>query len=510
MNWANAHPHLDASERVAVVHNGIVENYRELKEGLISRGYTFSSDTDTECLALLLVEEMHSEGVPLPVALKRVFPKISGLNAIVAIDLTNHDLAAAKTGSPLYLGFANDAHLIASDAAAFLPWTDRTMRIGDGHLVSLTADGLELFNIQTTAELEVSEEKISWSREAGELGEFSTYLEKEIREQPQILRELATPANLKSLRELAKLISPNRRTWLLGCGSALHAAHLGERFFRAAGFRCVEAIAAHEFTDLSEIIDRSDLVIALSQSGETIDLLDATRFAKQLGCQVMGIVNVPGSTLAREVDFLVPINAGPEKSVLSTKAYSGMVGILLALSKKGSFTASDDLLLAASEMEQLLSDEVVNEIGTLGYELRHSKNLFVLGMGYGYPLALEAALKIKEVSYVHAEGFACGELKHGVIALLEQDTPCIVFSPTGHWGERAKISIDEVRARGARVINIGERVAGCTNNFPVHASEAAFALAAIIPAQLLALQLATVRGLDADKPRNLAKSVTVR
>ncbi len=518
---ANAHPHRDGSKRLALVHNGIIENYQVLRHGLIARGHVLYSETDTE-VAAHLVEEMLDalepsdalgEGGLLAEALRRVCLQLDGLNALAAFNAATGELAAVKNGSPLIVGVGDDATYLASDMAALLPHTRRLAYIHDGQVVVLTPDGVSLFDMLTGEPAPLTVEQVEWRAEDAELGDYHHYLEKEIWEQPDLLRRIAAEGGPQA-EGLAAFIREAQGLHLVGCGTAFHAALLARYLLTIEAGVVASATYAHEFAVFAGALHDRDAMIAFSQSGETIDVLDAVRAGRARGARIGALVNVPGSTLARQSDLAVMLGAGPEKSVLSTKTF--MAKLAYTLLTAGFLGDAADAVQkalrdAADGSDRLKTDGRLTAIRDVAHHIVDRSHLFVLGRGVCYPLALEAALKIKEVTYMHAEGFAAGELKHGVIALIEPGTPVLVFAPAGADEAQMLLSAGEVKARGAYVVGIGpDRHEVFDAHIPVPETGLAYLLSALPPVQLLAYELALLRGTDPDKPRNLAKSVTVR
>jgi len=544
----NAHPHGDCSGRLALVHNGIIENYVSLRQGLVARGHTLRSETDSEVAAHLLEEELarmdaehdvqrpdlpraHTDGgngngawpyrARLAEALRRVGQQLEGLNALAALDVTSGELAAVKNGSPLIVGIGSGdgnggtdgAQYLASDMAALLAHTRRLVYVRDGQVVSLRPEGVEVFDAETGAPLPLDIEDVQWTPEEAELGAYHHYLEKEIWEQPTLLRRIADEG-VDAATELARFLGLQGELHLTGCGTAFHAALTGRYLLALEAGRPALATYAHEFGPIAASLEPGDAVVAFSQSGETIDVLDAVRAARAHGAALGALVNVPGSTLTREVDLTLMLGAGPERSVLSTKTFTAKLAyLLLAAGALAGEPARHvpTLRAAADDIAALRTDGRLDIVRDVAHHIADREHLFVLGRNVGYPLALEAALKIKEVTYMHAEGFAAGELKHGVIALVEPGTPVFVLTPAGPDEAYMLTTAGEVKARGAYVVGIGpHHHAVYDAHIPVHAEGLAYLLAALPPLQLLAYELALLRGTDPDRPRNLAKSVTVR
>jgi glucosamine--fructose-6-phosphate aminotransferase (isomerizing) len=513
---ANAHPHLDCAGRLALVHNGIVSNYRALRDPLIQAGHRFRSETDTEVVAHLLEDCLQQTAAgpeQLVAATITAFRRLQGLNAIAVLDVRTGQLAAAKSGSPLVLGWSEHGSLLASDYSALLEYTRRVTFVEDRQAALVTREASRLFDVDTGRELAPEVTEVEWEAAATELAGYPDYMTKEIHEQPAALRRLAGAWG-NHARRLAALLVDARDVFIVGCGTAGHAALAAQYLLaRIAGCRVTFATAS-EFLYLQDFVARGSLVLALSQSGETIDVIEAARAARQRGARVAALVNVEGSTLWRLADYAVPLGTGPERCVLATKSFTAKLAILLltAYELNGQLRAGSALVKAAAdEIERLLADDRRDLIRQIAEGMYLRDHLFVIGRGPSFPLALEAALKVKEVSYVHAEGFAGGELKHGVIALIEPGTPCLVLAPRDETHDDIMAGAMEVKARGGMLIGVSpERHEAFDAHIPVADLGPATAIVNAVPAQLLGYYLALLRGHDPDKPRNLAKSVTVK
>jgi glucosamine--fructose-6-phosphate aminotransferase (isomerizing) len=512
----NAHPHLDCTGRLALVHNGIVSNYRELRDALVGAGHQFRSDTDTEVVAHL-VEDCLAERPDGPdsllMATMTAFRRLQGLNAIAVLDVGRGEVAAAKSGSPLVLGWSDKGNLLASDYSALLDHTRRVTFVDDGQAVLVSRETSRLFDVNTGRELVPQITEVEWEAAATELSGYPDYMTKEIHEQPAVLRRLAHGWGHHALC-LAAMLVDAQDVFVVGCGTAGHAALAAQYLLARIAGRRVTFATASEFSYLRDFISEGSLVLAFSQSGETIDVIEAARAARQRGVRVAAIVNVEGSTLWRLADYAVPLGAGPERCVLATKSFTAKLAILLMVAHEMAGCPETGTALveaAADEIERLLSDERRDLVRRIANAIYLRDHLFVIGRGPSYPLALEAALKVKEVSYVHAEGFAGGELKHGVIALIEPGTPCLVIAPHDETQEDIMAGAMEVKARGAMLIGVSPEP---NDAFDYHIRVAdlgpATAIVNAAPAQLLGYYLALLRGHDPDKPRNLAKSVTVK
>jgi len=513
---ANAHPHLDCTGRIAVVHNGIVENFQDLKKVLIKKGHKFKSETDTEVIAHLIEEEIKSRRVKelkngrvLFNAVRNVFLKLAGLNAIVV--LTDGELVAAKNGSPLVLGYGKGEYFVSSDAAALLPHTREVIFLEDRQMALINSSGIEIFDL-TGNKKEVKKQKLDWKIEQTELGKYPHFMIKEINEQPDIIAKIAT--NSVETKKFASLVKDAFGTFFVACGSASYAALCGTYLFSKVAKKHVNFSIGSEFNYLEDYIHKGTLVIPISQSGESIDVIEPVIRAKKKGAKIAAIVNVLGSTLYREADFNLLLPAGPEKAVVATKSLTAMVATLIqiAFSLAGKEEMAKKLLLAAAKnVERILHGAELEKIKKLASFLKDKEHVYVIGRGLSYPTALEATLKLKETCYVHAEGLAGGELKHGSIALIDMGTPCIVFAPNDETYEAIISNAAEVKARGGYIVGIGPK-----NNevFDFWITTGDLAEATMIPqiviAQLLAYFIAVGKGFDPDKPRNLAKSVTVK
>jgi glutamine---fructose-6-phosphate transaminase (isomerizing) len=519
---ANAHPHLDCQGRLAVIHNGIIENHAELRRELLKLGHTMSSQTDTEVVCHLLEEELRRDDAEpaadgctrLVEALMAVFRRLDGLSAIGVLDRQLECIAAAKNGSPLVLGWGSDGNYLASDSSALLNHTRKLTFVDDGQAALITASDIRVYDVgsgQTEPEPKVWD--ITWQQEVDSLEGHPHYMAKEIAEQPGVLRRLAAERAYDALR-LADSIVKASTVHLVGCGSAAHAARCGEYLFSRIASRQANCVVGSEFGYLADFLDERSLVVGLSQSGETIDLLESMKSARRRGARLAALVNVEGSSLYRLVDEPILLSAGPERCVLATKSFAAKLGVLLmaAYAARGRLEAGRALLEdAANEIQAFLSDGRVDQVRALAQRIAGAEHLYVIGRGPSYPMALEAALKIKEVSYMHAEGFAGGELKHGVIALIDQGTPCMVLAPNDETFRAILSGAEEIKARGGYIIGISPFASDVWDEHIAIADvgEAASIVNAV-PPQVLAYELALTRGLDPDKPRNLAKSVTVK
>lgn len=508
---ANAHPHPDCSGRLALIHNGIVENHEALRARL-EQPHHFGSQTDTEVLVHLL-EETLDEEPELLTALLRVFRQVEGLSAVAVLDAGAGQVAVAKNGSPLVLGWGSDGSYLASDAIALLDHTRDVTFLEDGQAALLTADGIRIVNAVSGASVRAEVRHVSWDAGRADLSGFPHFMAKEIHEQPRVLREISENKTGEA-SNLAKMIEAASDVILVGCGTASHAGMSGRYLLAEIAGRKSTSAVASEMSLVYPTIDSKTLVVAISQSGETIDVLEAVRAARQRGATIAALVNAEGSSLDRIADLSVLLDCGPERCVLATKSYVAQLAILhlTARALAGELQRGvEELRDAGYRLEAVLERETVQgTIAATARRIADHQHLFVLGRRRNFPLALEAALKIKEVSYLHAEGFAAGELKHGVIALITNGTPCLILAPDEDFRTEVLAAAAEVRSRGALTIGLSPHAdAEFDITVPVTgAPSSAYEIAAI--SQLLAYELALLRGCDPDKPRNLAKSVTVK
>lgn len=525
---ANAHPHV--SGHIAVVHNGIIENYEPLRETLKARGYEFVSQTDTEVIAHLVHYEME-QGGSLRDAVMRTIPQLRGAYGTVVMDTRNPDvLLAARSGSPLVIGLGMGENFIASDQLALLPVTRRFIFLEEGDIAEVTRRSVTVFD--TTGE-QVTRPDIesNLQYDAGDKGVYRHYMQKEIYEQPNAIKNTLVgrinhgAVDLSELGPHAdELLSKVEHIQIVACGTSYNSGMVSRYWFEAlAGVPCDVEIAS-EFRYRKSAVRRNSLIITLSQSGETADTLAALRLAKELGyLGSLAICNVPGSSLVRESDLAMMTKAGTEIGVASTKAFTTQLTVLLMLVAKigrlkgVSADVEHDIVHALqalpSRIEQMLSQD--KRIEALAEDFSDKHHALFLGRGDQYPIALEGALKLKEISYIHAEAYAAGELKHGPLALIDADMPVIVVAPNNELLEKLKSNIEEVRARGGHLYVFADEDAGFTNSETMHiipmphVEEVIAPIFYTVPLQLLSYHVALIKGTDVDQPRNLAKSVTV-
>lgn len=512
----NAHPHLDCRGRLALIHNGIVSNYRALRDTLDLSRHPLRSETDSEVIVHLLEERLARtpEGPEqLVAAVVAVFRQLEGLNAVAVLDVRTGRLAVAKSGSPIVLGWGGNGNLLASDYSALLEHTRRVTFLEDQQAALIEADGIRVFDVGSGAEIAPAVTEVEWEAAATELSGYPDFLSKEIHEQPAVLRRVAAEWGAH-VRALAGMVREAHDVFAVGCGTASHAALAAQYVLARIAGRRVTFATGSEFAYLKDFVAAGALVMAFSQSGETIDVIDAVREARRRKAKVAALVNVEGSSLWRLADRAFPLGAGPERCVLSTKSFTAKLALLLMAAHEliGRLDVGASLVQAAAEeTERLLRDERRTLIRRIAEQIHRHEHMFVIGRGPSYPLALEAALKIKEVSYIHAEGFAGGELKHGVIALIEPGTPALVLAPRDETYDDVMSGALQMKARGAMIIGVSpEPHEAFDAHIPVADLGPATAIINAVPAQLLGYYLCLLRGHDPDKPRNLAKSVTVK
>ena len=510
----NAHPHLSNNGKIAVVHNGIIENFQEQRKFLTEQGFKFFSDTDTEIIPNTIEYHM-TRGYDFVEAAKRSLNHLDGQYAIVVMHQDEQKLVAIRKEAPLVVGVGvgSNEYFLASDIPAFLDHTKNVMFLEEKDMVIIDNEsGIKIFNLLQNNFVERPIVTIDWDAEQAKKGEFDHFFMKEIVEQAESILKISE-VSYGIIKELAEEIRKAKGVYIVACGTAAHACMHAVYLFSKIAKQHVNFCVASEFPNFQHFLTPESLIIAISQSGETADTLAAIRAAKAAGAKVISVTNVMGSTLMRESDKSILQRAGPEICVVSTKAYTSQLAILalLAYELAGNFDAGKEKLKELTRyIYYLTSVSMRSYVKQLAEKLKTVEHIYIIGRGLQYPTALEAALKIKEVSYIHAEAYAGGELKHGSIALIEQGTPCIVFTSADN-GKEILSNAMELKARGAYIIGVGP-----TNNaafdFFIKVREAGElnSICQIIPIQILAYQLAVLRGCDPDRPKNLAKSVTVK
>ena len=523
---ANAHPQVDCHHHVAVVHNGIIDNFQELKAELVGRGHRFASETDTEVVAHL-VEELYQGD--LVQAVRQAAARLRGSWALAVVSAREPDrVVLARHDSPLVVGIGDGELVAGSDPAAVLRWTRRVVFLDNGDVASLSAQGLALWD-RAGRPVQRPVQALSWDAQAAERGGYPHFMLKEIHEQPQAVQStLAGRVRADALRVdlgdvglTAELAERVRRVTVVACGTAWHAGLVGRHLIEELARRPVTVELASEFRQRPGLVGPDTLVIAVSQSGETADTLAAVREARRRGCPVLGIVNVEGSSIAREADHVLYTRAGPEVAVASTKAYTAqLTALALVAAWLAGGEAEQETVRALVQLPQRLGQALSLEpaVRQAAGLVAGEEHLFYIGRGLDWAVALEGALKLKEISYIHAEAYAAGELKHGTLALVEQGRWVVALATQQALLPKMVGNVQEVRARGARVLGLGpaegaarEAVEGlCDAYLPLpEVPEVVAPAVAVVPLQLLAYHVAVARGCDVDRPRNLAKSVTV-
>ena len=532
-NQKNAHPHYSQSEEIAIIHNGIIENYAVLKEGLMKEGYTFQSQTDTEVLVQLIEYMKKTNNSDLPTAVQLALNQVVGAYAIAVLEKNNPDLiVAARKGSPLVIGIGEDEYFIASDATPIVEYTNKVTYIGEEEIVTIMRN--EPLKIKTIGNIEKTPhiQKLEMTLSQLEKGGYPHFMLKEIFEQPKTLNDcMRGRVNVDSDNITLAGFIDNRdkflnakRIIITACGTSWHAAQIGmyaiEEFARIP----VEVEYSSEFRYRNPVINKDDIVIAISQSGETADTLAAVELAKQHGAFIFGICNVVGSSIPRNTHSGCYTHVGPEIGVASTKAFTAQVTVLTMLAiliGKEKETLSNEEYLKLIKELSLIPDKISevlqknSQIAEMSKTFTYASNCIYLGRGYNFPVALEGALKLKEISYIHAEGYPAAEMKHGPIALISNEMPVIAIATHSDTYEKVISNIQEIKARKGRIISIvteGDEVVRKLSSYSVEVPKTETCLTpllSVIPLQLLAYHIAVVKGCDVDQPRNLAKSVTV-
>jgi glucosamine--fructose-6-phosphate aminotransferase (isomerizing) len=503
-NDINAHPHVDCTNRIAVVHNGIIENFTDLKKALTSRSHIFKSETDTE-VVVHLIEEEYTKTKDLLSAVRNILPLLKGSYALLIIATGADCMIAARNGSPLVLGVGDNEYFAASDMTPVLDYTDRAVFLEDGDIACLTKNGIDIYQEDQRVYRPV--ELIDWSPEEVRKGGFAHYMLKEIYEQPQ--------AFFNTLRTVDKHTLPSfvcrfPSVTLVACGSSYHTGLIFKYLLEESCGISARVDIASEFRYFHPFLD--GLVIGITQSGETADTLTALRLARRHNCQTLAITNVLGSSASKVADATLFMRAGPEISVAATKSFIAQLAVLMQIIDARSDGRFEDVLQHA---HQAIEGVLLMDLSAAVELCRNAKSIFYIGRGPFYPVALEGALKMKEISYIHAEGYAAGELKHGPFALLSPDTPVIAMCMPGETYGVMVSNIKEIKARGAPVIAFGSEgdaeLSDIVDLFiPLPKTHIfAFVLTCIVVLQILAYRTAVALGRDIDKPRNLAKSVTV-
>ncbi|MFT4260203.1 glutamine--fructose-6-phosphate transaminase (isomerizing) [Microbacterium sp.] len=529
----NAHPHLADDDRLALIHNGIIENFAELRDELAAAGVAFRSETDTEVAAALLGREYRGNGGDLQLAFRSVVNRLEGAFTLLAMHEEHPGLVVgARRNSPLVIGLGDGENFLGSDVAAFVEHTRRALAIGQDQIVSITPDAVTVTDFAGTP-VEAEPFEVSWDAAAAEKGGWPSFMAKEVAEQPEAVANTIRgrihdgQVVIPELDGLDELFAGIDRIIITACGTASYAALVGKYAIEQWARVPVDVELAHEFRYRDPVIGAETLVVSISQSGETMDTLMAVKYARERGARTLSICNTQGATIPRESDAVVYTHAGPEVAVASTKAFSAQITALLLLGLhmgrvRGTVVDASvdvaELQTLPEKIARVLSTEQEHVTQLAGW-MADTRSVLFLGRHVGYPIALEGALKLKEISYIHAEGFAAGELKHGPIALIEPGQPVFVLLPSPRHSalihSKVVSNIQEIRARGARVIVVAEEGDAAVLPYADEVIRIPLAGAvfepvlAVVPLQIFAMALATAKGLDVDQPRNLAKSVTV-
>lgn len=524
-NQINAHPHVDCGREVAVAHNGIIENYVKLREALRERGHRFVSETDTEVIPHL-IEEGLEEGKGLEGAVRETVTQLEGSFAIATIATQDPEvLVCARHESPLILGIREHQMFCASDVPAFLPWTNQILWLRDGEIASLTWEGVRIIDWEEGVEVERKPQQVSWTAEMSQKGGYPHFMLKEIHEQPRAIRDTIRACK-EEVKEVAHVLNEGEHLYILAAGTSYHAGMVNQYQLAALARRPAQTIIASEFGELAaEVVDEGTVILGITQSGETMDTLRALRLSQKQGVKVVSITNVLGSSVTRLSEGVVYMRAGPEIGVAATKTYTAQLTVLTAIAiQLGEYTGEQSAQEAKEYWAQLWeSPTTVQEtletkeirIKSLAAELANKQSCFYLARGINVPTALEGALKLKEIAYIHAEGNPAGESKHGPLALVEPGYPTVFIVPNNEVRAHTLSNLQEMKARGAWTITINEK----GDEETMGDAEASIEilptpneltpLTYVIPLQLLAYYTAVARELNVDKPRNLAKSVTV-
>ena len=528
----NSHPHTSGNGRLAIIHNGIIENYSTLKETLISRGHTFTSDTDTEVLIHLIEDIQKQTGLDLRESVRIALNEVVGAYAIVIMEKENHDeLIAARKGSPMVIGVGNNEYFIASDASPIIEYTKNVIYLNDNEIAYIRRDELLIKNINNVVQIPYVQE-LELKLEMLEKGGYDHFMLKEIYEQPRSIRDCmrgriypsSGEVQLGGIKEYAEKLKNIDRIIIVACGTSWHAGLVGEYLIEECARIPVEVEYASEFRYRNPIITEKDIVIAVSQSGETADTMAAIELAKEKGATIFGICNVVGASIPRLSHAGVYTHAGPEIGVASTKAFTAQVTVLTLMAlymaqQRGTISRSKliDLLTELDSIPDLVKKclKSNDSIRQISEQFKDARNFLFLGRGSGFPVALEGALKLKEISYIHAEGYPAAEMKHGPIALIDEEMPVVFIATKNSSYEKVISNIQEVKARKGRVIAIvteGDIIVSKMADYTIEipdADEIFLPLLATIPLQLLSYHIAVLRNCNVDQPRNLAKSVTV-
>ena len=503
---SNAHPHPSNSKKIAIVHNGIIENFTELKEDLIKQGYNFSSDTDSEVIANLL-QKNYEISNNVKESMMRTTSQLKGHFAFVAM-FDNGELAAAKFHEPLILGLGKNDYFLTSDVLGFIEFTDNAIYLENGTFVILEKNKFEIFDFEGK---KIKNEITKVSKEFADAykGDYAHFTLKEIFEQPSTILNSSEKFD-EEITKIAKFLNTDKSIYITGSGSSYNSALIAKQIFSKYGKIKMESIISSELQFSPDSIDDNSILIAISQSGESADVLDAVKIAKEKNCKIFSIVNLSTSTLVRESDISVGMNCGPEIGVAATKSFTSQLVILNKILQKSVIDYQINFKKISDNISEIL--ENTKQIQKIASELKDISDIYVLGRGLNFPIASEAALKLKELTYIHAEGIPGGELKHGPLALMDSNVYVIIINPSDSTYTDTLTSAREIKARGAKIIGISDIQSDIYDHWIQipKTDEVSYPITEIIPIQLLAYYAAVEKETDPDYPRNLAKSVTVK
>lgn len=507
----NCHPHTSENSEVVVVQNGVIENYEELRKELIKEGHIFTSETDTEVLPHLIEKYLH---FGFEKATSKALARLEGRFAFLIIAKDYSKMIAARRDSPLIIGKGDDEYFIASDTLPFMEYTQDVMYLDDDEYVIIDKEeNPKFYHIQTNKPVKKRVVHINWEMRGADKGDYKHFMLKEIMDQKNTIQR-AINQDEKELTKIANILKKAKGTFFVGCGTTDKVSKAGEYFFAKIAHKHVNSVVASEFSSYKNFLTDKTLMTVISQSGETADVLEAMKVAQKKGVHILSLVNTEGSSIMRQSDSTFLINAGPEQAVASTKAATSQMALLILLAyasidklKKGKKL----LIETASKINDMLNPRYLEHIKAIAKKIHKQDDIFIIGKEANYPMALETAIKIQEVSYIHAQGFTAGEIKHGPIAMIQKKVPCIAFVPMDDTRAEILSNTMQLKARGAHIIGISPRNNEAFDNWiKVPDCGEASAIVNIIPAQILSYFLAVLRGKDPDKPRNLAKSVTVK
>jgi glutamine---fructose-6-phosphate transaminase (isomerizing) len=506
----NAHPHYGCSSSIAIVHNGVIENHQELREELVRLGHIFRSDTDSEVIAHLL-EGFFAKQKNIKEAIKNTCRRLKGTYAFVAA-FEDGTICGSRYDQPLIIGSLEGGYFISSDVLGFLEYTDKAIFLHNKDIVIIDSKGLQIFDVEgNTADRETTQ--VAWEVSSTNKGKYAFHTLKEIHEQPAVIEKVAIK-NSDKIEEFCNILRTSKTIYLTASGTSYHCALIAKYLLsNFAKIHC-ETMVSSEFQYTLEGIDASSALLSFSQSGETADVLEAAKAARQMGAKILSIVNIPTSSLARMSDSFLEIECGPEVGVAATKSFTAQLSLIYSIVDKlcnHSLGFEANKIFLAQAFRDVLAHE--SEIHSVASRLREAKDIYLIGRSIHYPIALEGALKIKELSYIHAEGIVAGELKHGPLALIDKNTYVIIINPEDRTHGDNIVSAREIKARGATIIGISNRpneVYDILVKIPSMTSTILYPLIEILPLQILAYYLALIKNIDPDYPRNLAKCVTVK